>query len=137
MPNANALPSLEVLQHLFTLDYETGALFWNDRHESEFAHRAGYGRWVRDCKGKRADKPKSQGYSRVRLVLDGKRQIFSTHRIVFKMAHGFDPLPEVDHIDRDRMNNRPSNLRAVDRSTNCRNRTPRASPAVRSSEASE
>ncbi|WCZ56789.1 putative HNH endonuclease [Salmonella phage Kenya-K30] len=44
-----------------------------------------------------------------------------THRVVFFLAYGYWPK-EVDHKDRNRRNNAPSNLREGDRKVNMQNR---------------
>lgn len=62
------------------------------------------------CKGDR--------YLRVRV---GGR-LFFVHRVVFAMTHGRWPDGQLDHIDRDKLNNRPSNLREVNASDNCKNK---------------
>jgi hypothetical protein len=50
------------------------------------------------------------GYLRIRL--DGR--LLAAHRITFTLANGYDPFPlQIDHIDGDRLNNDPSNLRPV------------------------
>ena len=58
-------------------------------------------------------------YHRVFLCKDGKKKAMSVHRLVAK-AYIYNPenKPEVDHIDRDRVNNHVSNLRWVTRSEN-------------------
>jgi hypothetical protein len=43
------------------------------------------------------------------------------HRILYKMRTGLEPAM-VDHIDGNRLNNRPENLRGADDSTNQQNR---------------
>lgn len=55
------------------------------------------------------------------VKIDGVK--FLVHRIVFKMSSGNDPMDMlVDHIDGDRLNNHPSNLRLATKQENCRNR---------------
>lgn len=48
-------------------------------------------------------------------------QMFLVHRILYKMRTGLEPAI-VDHLDGDRLNNTPSNLRAADNVTNQYNR---------------
>lgn len=50
-------------------------------------------------------------------------QLCRLHTLVFRHYHGtIPPGFEVDHADRDKLNNRPDNLRAVTPSENCGNR---------------
>ncbi len=42
------------------------------------------------------------------------------HRIVFILTHGYVPK-YIDHVDRDKTNNHPDNLREVTNTENCRN----------------
>jgi len=60
------------------------------------------------------------GYLTV-CLLGKKRQ---AHRIAWLMHYGRLPAGDLDHIDRDRTNNRISNLREVSREENARNRGP-------------
>ena len=61
------------------------------------------------------------GYLQVRLYNDGKGKIHTVHRLV---ANAFIPnpenLPEVNHIDEDKTNNRVSNLEWMDSKDNIR-----------------
>ena len=55
-----------------------------------------------------------------------KRKRFYSHRVVWELNHG--PIPEglvIDHIDRNKRNNRIENLRLVTAQQNCYNRTRR------------
>ncbi|BEQ12883.1 putative HNH endonuclease [Pseudomonas phage Ep4] len=76
---------------------DTGEFFWR-------------GRLCQSCTG--------DGYRRVSI--SGRRSL--AHRVAWELAYG--PIPEdkvVDHIDRDKLNNRLSNLRLVSKSENALN----------------
>jgi hypothetical protein len=49
---------------------------------------------------------------------------FKGHRIAWYLSTGTWPILPLDHINRDRADNRPSNLRVVDLQANARNRSP-------------
>ena len=54
------------------------------------------------------------GYSRIDLIKNkGERFSPLVHRLIASLKHDFDPDLLVDHIDNDRQNNHPSNLRCV------------------------
>lgn len=55
----------------------------------------------------------------LKISIDG--YIYSAHRLVWLWFHGCHPSGEIDHIDRDKMNNKISNLRIVSRSVNMQN----------------
>lgn len=61
---------------------------------------------------------KSTGYYKVSVY---GRQYFA-HRLAWLYVHGEWPEADIDHINRDKLDNRISNLREVDRSTNLQNR---------------
>ncbi|WBF77943.1 hypothetical protein W70_248 [Escherichia phage W70] len=51
-----------------------------------------------------------------------KKKGYAAHRIVFYLYHNRWPTGEIDHINGDRLDNSPPNLREVDRSFNSANR---------------
>jgi len=62
------------------------------------------------------------GYKQVDLYNHGKQKTILIHRLVaLYYIDNPNNFPEVDHIDRNKVNNDISNLRFVDRSTNCHN----------------
>ena len=72
-------------------------------------------------KGDIAGSTNSQGY--VQVTVNGVN--YYAHRLVYSMAYGIElaSLGMIDHIDGNKANNRPSNLRQCDRSTNGMNRS--------------
>lgn len=97
--------SFERVRDLFDYDAENG---WPVRKKDQF------GRIVnRPC----GNKPVCKGYGQVRI--DGKT--YQTHRIVWLLVHGEWPDGEIDHKDRNPMNNRIENLRVASSSENSHN----------------
>jgi len=101
-----ALPSLEVLRHLFVYDPETGVLRWRVKpHPSAQRIKPG------DVAGTVGIK---HGY----LVVGISRVYYYVHRIIWKMQTGADPVDQIDHRDGGKLNNRWLNLRAADNGKN-------------------
>lgn len=48
--------------------------------------------------------------------------VFGAHRIVWKILYGIDPIGEIDHVNGNRKDNRPENLRECSSSQNNQNR---------------
>lgn len=93
------LPSQSELLSLF--DYRDGCLYWKTAPKrSSIFDPAGY-----ECK--------IHGY---RFIVINK-VLYRAHRLIWKMFHGRDPH-ELDHINRNRTDNRIENLREVTRSEN-------------------
>lgn len=99
------LPDAEYLRDLFDYDPETGRLTWRRPRQGVSA-------------GSLAGSVNSHGYRQVRI----DRRLYKAHRIIWKIVTGQDPLLEIDHRNRDRTDNRWSNLRVATRSENAINR---------------
>lgn len=81
--------------------------------------------WNTRFAGKEAGYIGKKGYSHIRIL--GRRYL--AHRLIWKMVHGYDPEC-IDHINRERLDNRLENLRNVlvtenslNNSVNSRNRS--------------
>lgn len=90
------LPSLERVKELLIYDPETGLFFWKKVTSNVVSM------------GDKAGGPNSKGY--IQICIDGKS--FKAHRLAWLLSYGEDPgNMEIDHIDRNRGNNKRSNLR--------------------------
>jgi hypothetical protein len=104
------LPSLELLEEFFTYCKETGNLI----RKKTISSRA--------VKGQVVGSINRDGYLRVKF----QRQEYMVHRIIWKLVTRQD-IPEgviLDHIDRNRQNNKIENLRLSDPLLNQNNRNP-------------
>jgi len=111
------LPPLEVLQEKFEYNPETGELLHNKKSPNvKVGQVAGY--------------PTQRGWLRVKV---GNTH-YRVHRIAWKMFYGEDPPAgrDLDHINRDRTDNRINNLRVLtikeNRGSRRTNTTPRRVP---------
>ena len=86
------------------LEYRDGELYWKQPGKSRQM-------------GRPAGGINGDGYRRVKI----NRKLYAVHRLVWVM-HGNDPVPFVDHINGDVLDNRIENLRAATHSQNCMNR---------------
>lgn len=76
------------------------------------------GIFIRAKTGKQLSCKDSHGY--IQFKIQGKSYL--AHRLAFYIANGRWPTAQIDHINRDKVDNRASNLREVTGSQNCRNR---------------
>lgn len=110
MTKAKEMPPVELLRELFDYNHETGEVRWRVRPPHQ----------PKDTVGKLAGTTTNTGRRQVRV----NGQMHQVHRIAFAIYYGEVLLPgeEIDHINRNPLDNRITNLRKVDRSGNLHNR---------------
>ena len=111
-------PSAEYLAECFSYEPETGILTWKERPDSHFSAPKFRKAFNTKSAGKEAGTLDRNGYLVLRLAGSTHR----VHRIIWALVYGQWPTI-IDHIDRDKLNNKISNLREVDARTNCRNKS--------------
>ena len=102
------LPSLDFLNELFVLDAKNGVLI---RRITRAPNAQ---------KGDVVGSKDSKGYLHVNIC----GRFYRVHRIVFFMHYGYEPEIHIDHVDGDRLNNRPENLRPATDQQNAGNMGP-------------
>ncbi len=122
--DANALPLL------LSLDGKTGKVFWLPRSE-KLAATVGFRLPARSIKifntqfaGMEAMTAVSKAGYKVGAIF-GRN--YYAHRVVWAMVHGSWPQSQIDHINGNRTDNRPQNIRLADQSQNNANARKRAS----------
>lgn len=112
---------IETLHALLRLDVETGRLYWLKRGPEWFGKSAPE-YVVRAWNTRRAG---TETFVSISVYGYRMGRIFNmhtaAHRVVFAMVHGRWPDDQIDHIDGNRSNNVPSNLREATRHQNKRN----------------
>jgi hypothetical protein len=107
------LPSRELVRQLLDYDPVTGALTWRPRDEALFKRHSQFLNWNNRYPGSAAGYVSEYGY----VVMHFQGTLFKAHRLIWLLVHG-GPVPEIDHIDGDRANNRIGKLRPATRAQN-------------------
>lgn len=99
----------DLVRESFALDASTGILYWKrvaKNHNQLLGKSVGYVRTF-------------DGWPRHYVKLAGKAM--PRARVVFFLHYGYWPMPKADHINRNQMDDRPSNLREASHMMNNHN----------------
>lgn len=125
MIKINPLPPLEYLNECFELDLESPTgLKWKERPRHHFLSDRSYNNTNVKFKNKHAGTKRKDGYLAIYFTYNGVRTSYKIHRIIYAMHHKTE-IPNgvlIDHIDRDKANNKIENLRLVNYTQNLANK---------------
>lgn len=99
------------LHERLSYDPETGVLTWRDRPREHFPTEKAWRAWNEQRAARPVNAPGGANYLRVNLTVGGRKRILLSHRIAWAMVNGRWPPDEIDHINRNRADNRLANLR--------------------------
>lgn len=105
------MPALEV-RRIFDYDPDKGLLLWRER---------GFGRRVGSAA---CSWPGRHGYLYITLTVKTPRRHYLVAHLVWAWMHGRWPTGQIDHINRDKADNRLCNLRETTQSRNMVNKSP-------------
>lgn len=107
------LPPLSLLEELFVLDPTSPSWLTWKNPRSRRVKPGDHAGWQNHLGGR------STGYFQIGINFNGKNELFVGHRIVYYMHYKVDPgTKQVDHIDGNKFNHNPDNLRLVEDSGN-------------------
>jgi len=111
------LPPCDYVRQLLDYNPENGAFAWLPRPRDMFNSLRAYAVWNAKYAGKRAGCIQQDGYR----IINIHSSLYLAHRLAWLLVYG-EPIPsELDHIDRNKLNNRIDNLREATRAQNIAN----------------
>lgn len=116
------LPDLNYLKECFIIDSGNphGLIWRNDRPISHFKSKLAHDIWIAKNAGKNAGYKTANGYYQVKI----NSCAYLNHRIIFAIYNNTINFndKQIDHIDNNKINNNPINLRLANNSENQHNK---------------
>ena len=109
----------ELARKLFRYDEETGILYHRNRDKSMFSNNAQYLNWNGRYPDTQVGSKTKTGYLCTRI----NKTDYYVHYMIWVYCHGDFSNMEIDHINRNRSDNRISNLRLCSPLQNAHNRS--------------
>jgi hypothetical protein len=97
-------------------------VYWRSRPVRHFSSEHAWKVFQTKYAGKPAGRKELSGYISINIRHKGARLQFQAHRVIWMLHYGSWPQKVIDHINRDRSDNRIENLRDVDVSVNVQNK---------------
>jgi hypothetical protein len=119
MTETESILGMDYVRACFELRAD-GLLYWKNRPREHFRDQRAFTKFSRMYAGKMAGRA-SKGYREVAIQYGERRLRLSAHRIIWMFHKGAWPEHSIDHINRDRGDNRIENLRDVPHEVNSRN----------------
>ena len=113
------IPSATFIRRAFSYDPENGHLTWRYRPEEHFKLPKTHKVWNAKYANRRAGTVNSNGY---RVITFSSFGAIIEHHIIWVYVYGDWPKDQLDHINRNRLDNRIENLREASARTNALNR---------------
>jgi HNH endonuclease len=120
MPKDHDIPIAYVREAL-ALNHDASATTWLRRPRAHFETEHGWRITNKRLTGKPAGGIGGDGYRHVRLTFKGRLYDIKEHRLIFALVHGHWPTHHLDHENRKRIDNQPTNLRESTPSLNAQN----------------
>ena len=114
---AKPILTQEIVRDLLNYDPDTGIFTWRHRDRKYFKTDRGPNPWNARYAGKEAGRFTFYGYIQIKIF----EYEFYAHRIAYLYMTGSFPEMYIDHIDRNKSNNRFENLRVVSQAVNMQN----------------
>lgn len=114
MKHNESFLTAEHLRSQLSYNSETGSFSWRNARAGNKIKSGDIAGFVR-----------ANGYREIGITIGGKCRHYSEHRLAWLYVYGIWPNHYIDHIDRNRSNNKISNLREATNAQNCLNRSKR------------